>query len=832
MANARHCIFVLVVAAALTSCARGSSTSGLPSASVSGHTVAQEQMTVTLMRTTAGQAQKRTPLMIPAAANSVDVRVEVQSNPTAILNSTCSPLSPGQSSVTLTLSVPQDHDVLTITSFSGPCSPVAGGQGALGSGNPLSQFSGSGTVDGTTTSANAVFNGGNPFVLGEFLPFFTDVNPTQTLSTIGPRGLYGVSGKLQGVAVVSGPPNTIYVSGGQGFGDGEVVSSAGIYASSDSGRTWVKRDNGLTDPSVNTLWLDQNHPANMIAGTSFAGIFHSTDGAMSWSNVSAHPAVTQILQAGSTLFATSADGILSSADDGATWSVFLATTSPAISMAATTAGIAYVGLFDGTILSVSGNTATVSTKLAGSVHNIAVEQGNTSTAFASIRGDDTHVMRTLDGGTHWTAIAILGGVTQLPGAFYTTQILATDPLQTHVVYEAVTDAQMYQSVDDGNTWTPAGYSGDLRSLSFVNTGSSTQDEYVGSDEGFAHCTLTLAHCSAITASLSVNVAASVAVSGSTVATTLQDFGPTVSPDGGLTWPNPVPATFEDGLAAINPGNAGTCYIFDGSGFHISTDGGRTFSLVTSIAVTGGFAYWTIGPHIIATDAKTPLNVYATVAGGLAVSRDGGHTFAPFASPLTKGYGVAVDPSSSLHILAWDDQSLYVTLDGGVSWTKAALGSQLFNLTLAISPADGDVILASNGFANAGSQTILRSTNGGLSFSPISSVSLTQAGAIRQPAPAVLEAIRRKSAPIGKLLTLSSGGSVGFVHNLSFDDHGAPPYAALSTTVGMFVSTDYGLHWHKMSGSTANIFDFASWSAGVLFGATGGEGVVKSSAPLQ
>src|SRR5690242_20771457 len=146
---------------------------------------------------------------------------------------------------------------------------------------------------------------------------------------VGPNGPQIGSGKVNAFAFVQSNPNIMYVGGGWGNTPRESPSQMGIYGTTDGGAHWTALDKGLTNLDgttssvVNGLWLDQTNPSVLLAATEFGGTFRSTNGGLSWANVDRNEA-TQFAQNGSTVYVATAAGILSSVDDGATWSTSLA----------------------------------------------------------------------------------------------------------------------------------------------------------------------------------------------------------------------------------------------------------------------------------------------------------------------------------------------------------------------------------------------------------------------------------------------------------------------------------------------------------------------------
>src|SRR5207302_569545 len=123
-----------------------------------------------------------------------------------------------------------------------------------------------------------------------------NIGPAALLSwtSMGPAGVKGTfgektSGKLQTFAVSPSAPNVFYAGGGLGPGNQGPLSHAGAFRSGDGGQTWAAVNTGLSDPLVNTIWLDPSDANIALSGTEFTGIFRTTDGGAHWSLRGAYP---------------------------------------------------------------------------------------------------------------------------------------------------------------------------------------------------------------------------------------------------------------------------------------------------------------------------------------------------------------------------------------------------------------------------------------------------------------------------------------------------------------------------------------------------------------
>ncbi len=145
-------------------------------------------------------------------------------------------------------------------------------------------------------------------------------------------------------------------------------------------------------------------------------------------------------------------------------------------------------------------------------------------------------------------------------------------------------------------------------------------------------------------------------------------------DGGETW-FLVNGEMSDGVVKVNPEN-GTVYVANFNGFHISTDGGKTFQ-----TILGGCMIY--GLDVI--DAY-PNRVYVNDYKSVLISEDSGKTFERIESKnFPKSYditnpdrivkGLKVSPVNPQHMVIADFQgssrycsTKYFSTDGGVNWT--------------------------------------------------------------------------------------------------------------------------------------------------------------------
>ncbi len=173
----------------------------------------------------------------------------------------------------------------------------------------------------------------------------------------------------------------------------------------------------------------------------------------------------------------------------------------------------------------------------------------------------------------------------------------------------------------------------------------------------------------------------------------------VTADGGATWqqaaappnlegevvggPAPVPqlvfTSAQDGWAVSGPTEGPDATTSNPGGvLSRTTDGGATWSVAPGLP-SGGLSLPTFfgrADGVVLRDPASPAKVHATVKPAIYVTRDGGATWSRVALPAAAvaGYkggallGGRFSPVSPTHWFVADDMTLYVTKDSGRHWT--------------------------------------------------------------------------------------------------------------------------------------------------------------------
>jgi len=700
---------------------------------------------------------------------------------------------------------------------------------------------------------------------------FTSVGPTHMSSYYGRSiGEVPESGKVNAYASDPKNPNLIYLAGGRGTGL-ETYSSAGIYRSTNGGVSWQPVVAGLTDPSgivssvVNSLWMDPNDPKTLLAATEYDGIFRTTDGGGTWRNVYRSTQATQFVAVGSTLYATSAAGVLASKDDGATWTVSLGGVQPtALGAASAKAGTPlYAGTTLGAVEVLSGgawrkvstlpfNPNTHTEGSTPAVHQLAVDPLDSSSLYASTNDGlwDQDLFGSTDGGKTWVAVL----KRQIYNYGLGAQAIAFSIAHPHRLYVGADGAFYYLQ---GPGAAPQAYPAaslsviDIRDL-WILPGRGDDNCVVASDQGLDRVT----NCSTPSASMTDRVVSSSTATGlarhfaidptaTTLLVSLQDFDSFLTFDGGKTWSDTQ--FYEDGFNELRPNDPKACYVLDESlGLSVSTDGCHTFAAATP--ARKAIVPSRIMSAPIAFDPKHPLTMYLLsgpieapgIMGQRAVfvTHDGGSSFAKEAWPFHHAGTIVVDPRNGSHIIVSDlraASSISTTFDGGKTWKQAkGVPPSAFWYTISISPVNGRTVLASSVDASA-NVYVLRSSDGGLTFTKTAIV--TSAPALVGHIDADRGSRQRARGESGD--DEAGGAPAAFLYSpvrqIAYNQNHTSGVAdaVLTTLRGAFLSADDGNTWTRIDQRTiAHSFWGIRWLGGYLYIGSDGQGLLRSNAPVQ
>lgn len=278
--------------------------------------------------------------------------------------------------------------------------------------------------------------------------------------------------------------------------------------------------------------------------------------------------------------------------------------------------------------------------------------------------------------------------------------LIFDPLNPKLIIEGSVGGGLWRSTDAGQTFSPINdLLPNLAINCLIRDPSQSRTIYAGTGEGFYN---------------------SDAIQGS---------GIYKSTDNGATW-NLMPGTAKDfpdvNRIAIAPGIPTRMLVATPNGVLLSTDGGVTFAN----EVRGLATYVAFNPH-------DPKKAVASVLAGAGYTAfytiDGGLTWSPCTGLVNVAlvingfsygfYGrleLAYAPSSPNIVYATNpvDQSIYKSIDGGASYSKATTSGaiqfnnqQWYDNALWVSPTDPNLLAAAG-------VNVWRSTDGGVTLKDI------------------------------------------------------------------------------------------------------------------
>jgi len=648
-------------------------------------------------------------------------------------------------------------------------------------------------------------------------------------SAIPISGGFAAAGKLQAFAVSNSNPLLMYAGGGIGPGNSGPYTEAGVYKTKNGGTTWSQQNNGLTDPSVNVLWMDQGDTSIVVAGTNFTGIFRTSNAGASWTQpaTGALGSTSALLEVSGVLYAGTAQGIYSSNDTGQNWQPVLLTEVPVRALAQQ-GGITYAGLDNGEVLiqAVPGGSWTPYTPASNTVWALAINPNTPQNAFAVewMGYQSPDIYETQNGGAAatWLALSDLTSCPLGPDVGLQAQMLAFES-ESGTLYAGCdgyssAGSPLWESSNDAGSWSNISAAGewDIRLID-PDAEGVVGNIVVGSDQGLYFSNNGGSTWQSLNGNIMSSILYSVGVAGNTIFAAAQDFGPIYSYNAGATWSTGIGGG-EGGTVVFNPANPAYVYSFTTAGLQLSGDGGQTYSYAAPLS---GIEFVGGSDNPTAIDPNSASTVYAPTVSGIYQSTDWGVSWTlesswPFGSsasvPNTPQV-VAVSPASSQTIFVGANnliqcdaaQSLLCyTTDGGSTWQASNLPSDCGTpVAIAIDPANPQIVLAGMNGVPILSCGILRSTDGGANF----------------------------SASTAGLSSRQQGCNTNYIPHLQVDP-GSSGAVAAATPNGVYISTDFGLNWTSIRGNTVPLsVTEAIWSGGHLYESTCGEGVLRISFPF-
>ena len=580
---------------------------------------------------------------------------------------------------------------------------------------------------------------------------------------VGPQplnGFWGVnSGRVAAAVVDPTNSNVVYMGAAQG----------GVWKTTDGGVNWTPLTDTQPSLAVGSIALDpQNHNTVYVgtgeennSGDSYygAGILKSTDGGMTWTQISGpfgggsnggariggiavHPSNSPIvLAAVGCCNPALTSGVFRSADGGSTWAQTLNVSNNQV----------YNVIFDPTngnnvYASVDGNGVYKSTDagLTWAADNgsgstslptagtgrvaLAIAPSSTTTLYAAVTNNSTNgivgLYKTTDGGATWS---VTNAPNYCEGQCWYDNVIAVAPNNPNVVFAGgAFQTPLIRSLDGGVTWANSfnGLHPDMHALVFTADSSKI---YAGDDGGIWSST-------DIT-----NTTMTWITQNATLATIQYYSGPSINPSnvnngfagtqdnaaerytGSLAWQSIDCG--DGGQTAIDFTTPTTVYTnCIQISLDKSTDGGNTFSSVLNGINTSDRSQW-VPPLTMDPNTSTTL-YYGTQF--VYQSTNAAELWTAISPDLTAGgalTSIAVAPSDSNTVYAGSsDSKVQVTTNAGAGtgavWTDRSAGlPTLFVTKIAADPGTSTTAYVTfSGFNNS---HVLKTTNGGVTWTDIS-----------------------------------------------------------------------------------------------------------------
>jgi photosystem II stability/assembly factor-like uncharacterized protein len=359
---------------------------------------------------------------------------------------------------------------------------------------------------------------------------------------------------------------------------------------------------------------------------------------------------------------------------------------------------------------------------------VALDTSRPNTLYAAIPAlSPAQVFRSVDGGSHWSAIS-----RKLPGDVIVTA-LAIDSSSSGAarLYLGTDQRGVWRSVDGGFTWKPAnrglasGASSSITALAVPRRPSGTA--YVGTKDGLYRTFNGGTSWTLLRKGLPAAGVEALDVSRSdprTVYASLSGFGIYRSANGGDSWSpagSPVPAGIPISALAVHPRSSRIVYAGSNAGGAFKTTDGGAHWTATGLPST-------VRVRVLALDATTGVTLWAGAAGpdpnltgtdpgGVLSSADGGATWTRNNNGITGliAHSAAVDSADSdILVAGLQGLGLFRTPDGGAHWERVPVSLLSGEGSEILATAPG-VFYALEFFP----QQLWKSTDSGLTWNPLS-----------------------------------------------------------------------------------------------------------------
>jgi photosystem II stability/assembly factor-like uncharacterized protein len=399
-----------------------------------------------------------------------------------------------------------------------------------------------------------------------------------------------------------------------------LLSSAGVYKSTDGAAHWTAANSGLTASAYYSLAIDPSNSSVLYAGPGPGRIFKTTDAGASWTELtnglgtSFYQSIA-ISTAPPTIIAVSNSGYYKSTDAGSSW------TGPSQPSAGTSVAVdprnasnILMGAFFNLYRS-GGSTFALSASglTAAYTQSISVDPRNDSIVYTS---GAAGIFKSTDHGESWTSL-----LTTL------TQSIAVDPFNSQTIY-AISSGTFRRSLNGGVVWED-----------FATGLPSTA-------VGILADPLTPGTLYTISQGASYKKVG-------TAAWTLKNSG--------------VPAGTFAAFVAIDPNNASVLYTGGSFGIYKSTDGGDNWTSASSGLSASGAAG-------ISIDRFDSNHLLAWVNSSGYESTNGGASWTAFSTtPGRQAILLAFDPTMPGRIYNNSSDAVERSNDAGKTWFSVSTG---------------------------------------------------------------------------------------------------------------------------------------------------------------
>lgn len=596
-------------------------------------------------------------------------------------------------------------------------------------------------------------------------------------------------GNLSITSIVADPTTTgststtvLYAATGEGFYNADALRGYGIFKSTDGGTTWSHLS--ATDPSSDSDWYYVNRitvdsTGNLIAVTRGNGIFLSSDSGASWTKKTTSMTGYRILydvkydpnDDTKAIIGGSEGAVYYTTDGGSSWT----------------------------------GTYIVNGSFYGRVE-IAYAESASNTVYASVdNGGTGEVYKSTDGGATWS---LTSTVNHMGSQGWYDNTIWVDP--TDANHLIVGGLDIYRSTDGGSNWTKIStwyystsihadhhgilhdpnYDGSTnKRVYFVNDGGVYKAEDVtAANSGYSSTGWTdlnndlgITQFYGAAGMTDSKVIGGTQDNGNLLQSTGTDFYDTYGGDGGFS-----------GVAT----NGSGFYYFGEYVYlqiHRSNNGANSTDIYSGISDAGSSANF-IAPFLV-----DPNNDSILYGGGASLWKTADcKASTPSWSAIKSSTGsyisqIAVaEGDSNVIVVGHNDGSIYLSTDGGSSWSQIDDGSNSgkYVLALHIDKDDHQTIYA--GWGGFSSGNLMKTTDSGSSWSDISS-GLPQ-------------------APMRSIVRHPN----------------AADWLYVGTEVGIFTSEDGGSNWYTDNDGPANVsVDQLFWyDDTTLIAATHGRGLFR------